>query len=87
MGAFLLALAGPLAKQVMIALGFGIVSYVGIDLAVGALLDQARAGWGGMAADVAAYVALSGANTGLSILAGAIVARVSLIPLKRLKLL
>jgi hypothetical protein len=87
LGALLTAAAGPLAKRVMTALGFGVVSFVGVDLAVSGLLSQAQAAWGGMSGDVAAYVALSGANTGLSILAGAIVGRVALTSLKRFMLL
>lgn len=87
LGSFLLALSGPIARQVLVALGIGVVSYVGVDAAVGALLNQAKASWSAMPAGVAQYVALSGANTGLSLIAGGILGRVSLIPLKRLRLL
>ncbi|WIT11127.1 DUF2523 family protein [Paucibacter sediminis] len=86
-GSFVMAMAAPVARQVMTALGFGVVSFIGVDLAVSGLLDQARANWSSMGAGVAAYVALSGANHGLSLVAGAIVGRVALIPLKRMQLL
>lgn len=85
LGAWLLALAGPLARQVMIALGLSVVTYVGVELAVGSLLTQARTNWSGsLFADAAQIVAMSGANTALSIIAGAIVGRIAMIPLKRI---
>lgn len=88
LSALLMALAGPVAKQVLIALGVGVVSFIGIDLALNALLDVARAAWAGAAAgDVAAYLAMSGANTALSLLAGAMLGRVALMATKSLRLL
>lgn len=87
-GAFLTAAIGPLAKRAAAALGFGVVSYVGVDLALGQLLGTARDAWAGsLGADVAAYVAMAGLNTGLSILAGALAGRVALIATKRMMLL
>lgn len=82
----LMALAGPLARQVMISLGLAVVTFTGVDLALGSLLDAARSAWsGGLGADVAAYVAMSGANTGLGMLAGAMVARVAMLATKSLR--
>lgn len=85
LGAFLLALAGPLAKQVLVALGLSIVTYVGVDIAVNSVLSQARANWAGaLAGDAAALIAMSGCNTALSIIAGGIVGRITMLALKRL---
>ena len=84
LGSWLVALAGPLAKQVLFSLGVGVVSFVGLDVALNALLNTAKASWGGSSATVAAYVAMFGGNTALSIIAGALIARISLIPLKSL---
>jgi Protein of unknown function (DUF2523) len=83
----LLTLGGPIARQVMISLGFTLVTFVGVDLAVSGMLDAARNSWAGMGSDVAAYVAMSGANTGLSIIAGAIVGRMTMLSLKSYRLL
>lgn len=84
-GSFLLALAGPLAKQVLIALGLSIVTYVGVDLAVSNVLAQARANWSGaLVGDAAQLIAMAGVNTALSIIAGGIVGRISMMALKRL---
>lgn len=88
LSALLMSLAGPLAKQALIALGFSVVAYVGLDLALGALLNAARAAWSGsLSGDVAAYVAMSGANTGLSLIAGAMIGRVAMFATKALRLL
>nr|WP_316639180.1 DUF2523 domain-containing protein [uncultured Roseateles sp.] len=87
LGTWLVALAGPLARRVLASLGLGVVTYVGMDAAIGAILNQARAGWGGMPADVVSYVAMSGANVALSLIAGAIIGRVASIALKRMMLL
>lgn len=87
MGAFLAAAAGPLAKRVMSALGFGVVTFVGVSAALNQVLDLARSAWAGIPGDIAVYIAMSGANTALAIIAGAAVTRVALMQLKRLALL
>jgi hypothetical protein len=87
LGAFLSAAAGPLVKRALGALGIGVVSYVGVEVAVDTMLGAARSAWQGMPADIAAYMAYCGANQALGIIAGAIVARVALSSLKRLALL
>lgn len=87
LGAFLSAIAGPLAKRVLTALGIGVVSFIGVSLSLDVLLTQAKTAWSGMSADVAVYMAMCGANTAMSIIAGALTARVGLASLKKLTLL
>lgn len=87
LGAWLVSLASPIARTVMRALGLGVVTMAGVDVALTGLLGQAKAAWAGLPGEVAAYVAMAGVNTGLAILAGALVARISLIPLKTMRLL
>lgn len=77
------ALVGPLAWRVVGALGLGVVVYTGIDTAIVSGLDAARNAWGAFGGSAADLVALSGINTALGIIAGAITARVSLMILKR----
>lgn len=83
----MVALAGPMAKRAAIALGIGIVSTVGMSAVVDGLLGQVKSSWGGMSADVAVYLAMGGVNTGLSLIAGALVTRVALLATKGLSLL
>ena len=87
LGSFLVALSGPIVKTALRALGIGVLTMVGVDVALQSLLTVAKTAWGSFPAAVAAYVSLAGVNTGLSIIAGALIARVALIPLKTLRLL
>ena len=85
-GAFFAAIAGPVAKRVLAALGIGVISYVGISTALNSMLDQALAAWSGLAGEALQLVQLAGVNTAASIYAGALVARVSLMALSKLGL-
>lgn len=85
LAAWLVGLAGPIVSRVLAQLAIGYVTYKGLDTAISALLASARASWSGMGGDIAAFVAMSGLNTAVSIVAGAVVARVAMIPLKRLR--
>ncbi len=86
-GAILQAAAGPLAKRVLSSLGIGLVSFVGLKEGLDQALGYARASWTGMGGDIAAYLAMGGFNTLLSVLAGALIVRASLYATKSLKLL
>lgn len=84
-GTFLVAIAGPVARQVLISLGFAVITYVGVDTAVNALLNSARTAWNNAVfGDAAQIIAMAGVNTAVSIIAGAIVARVTMLALKKL---
>lgn len=86
--ALLTALASPIARQVMISLGLGVITFAGVDVAVNSILGQAKTAWAGsFTGDVAQLLAMAGANTALSIIAGAIIARVSMMVLKRIGVL
>lgn len=84
LAALLVQLAAPLAKRVFASLGLAVVTYVGLDQALQAALSAAVAGFTGLPAGVSQMVALTGVFDGLSIIAGALVARVALTPLKRI---
>lgn len=83
MGAWLMTIAGPLARQVLIALGIGVVTFTGVSAALDGLLSAARSAWTGIGSDVAQWLAVAGANHAISVLAAAAVARLSLVALKR----
>jgi hypothetical protein len=84
LGTWLMALVGPLARQVLVALGIGVISYVGFDAAVGQVMVQAKSAWSAQPQAVATWLSMAGANTALSIIAGAITTRLSLTVLKRI---
>jgi len=85
-GTFLVAITGPVVKKAMVALGFGIASYAAVGAALTAVLSQAKNAWGGLGGDALQLIQLAGINTAASILAGALVARVSLQVLKKFEL-
>ncbi|SDP38556.1 Protein of unknown function [Ralstonia sp. 25mfcol4.1] len=81
---FLMALAGPLARQVLLSLGIGLITFVGVDTAVTSALAAAKGYMGQITADYAAILARAGLFTAMSIIAGGISARVSMMILKRM---
>lgn len=87
LGPLLVAVSGPIARQVLVSLGVGVVTMVGVDAALTSILGAAKAAWAGLPGAVAQYVALSGVNTGLALVAGACSARVSMMVLKSMRLL
>ena len=78
------SLAGPVARRGAAALGLGLVSYVGVSAALNVLLDLVKAQWSSIGPDIATFLAMGGVNTAVSIIAGAMVARVALMSFKRL---
>lgn len=86
-GTWLIAMVAPIVKRVLLALGIGVATYVGMDAALGSALSAAKSAWGGLGADVAAFMAMAGVNTAASILAGALTARVALEVVKRFRIL
>lgn len=82
--ALLMGLAGPIAKRVLVSLGISLVTYTGLTAALESVLTQAQQAFGGLPSDVVQFLAIAGVWHGLSIVAGAMVARLALAPLKRL---
>lgn len=80
----LTALAAPIAKRVMVALGFGFVTSAGIITGVELYLGKVVEIAAGLPADAIQLLGMSGFFQGLGIIAGAVVARLSVEPLKRL---
>lgn len=83
LAAWLLSIATPIAVRVLAQLGVGIVSYIGVEAAVGQLINLARTTWSGLPAIVLQFMAIGGFNTALGIVAGGVMARLSLLVFKR----
>jgi hypothetical protein len=79
-----MALIGPLARQLLVSIGIGLITFVGLDAAVGAALGAAKSSLSGLPAVAAAILARGGVFTALSIIAGGITARITLMTLKRM---
>jgi hypothetical protein len=87
LGTWLVSLAGPAAAKILAALGVGIVSYAALSTALAAALSAAKSAWGGLTGDALALIQMSGASTALSIVCGAILARLALLAVKRFEVL
>ena len=74
---WLLALATPLVKRVLIALGIGVITYAGIDTAFSLVTSQIQSNLGGITGDLANLIALSGTYESIGIILAAISARLS----------
>jgi len=83
LGSFLAGIAATVTKRAMVGIGMGVVSFAALSTALQAALSSAKAAWGGLTGDVLAMVQIAGASTALSILAGGLVASVSVMLLKR----
>lgn len=84
LGAFLSASIGALAKKVLVALGFGTVTYVGLQSAFDAVQGQVISNYGGMSGTSMMLMDLAGSGQALGIILGAISARIGLISLSHL---
>lgn len=85
--AWLLALGSPIAKRVLVALGFGIVSFAAAKTVVESAFASAQGALGGLGGETLAIVARSGAFDALSIIAGGVIGGLALRQLKKLSLL
>lgn len=84
--AFLAGMAAPLAKRVLVALGFGFVSYAAISALINTAISSAKTAWGGLGGDTLSMIQLAGINTAMAIICGALVARAAIAAVKRLQL-
>lgn len=74
----LMALVGPMAVRVLIALGFSAVTFTGVTLTSNALISYAQNSWSGIPLDVMQLASLSGIPEFFGMVFGAYVARVSM---------
>lgn len=81
---FLLAAVGPLAKRVLLALGVGIVSYAAVSTLANTLIQSVQTAWGGVSGSILQVASMAGIPESLSIMSGAILARVSLVAVSKL---
>ena len=71
-------------SRVLVALGVGTVTYVGLSAAVNSALGSAKSAFGQLGAEVFQLVAMAGVFQAMSIMAGGIIAGVSFMALKNL---
>lgn len=80
------ALAWPLVSRVLVAAGVGTVTYAGVSTALNAALDAAKSSFGGLAGELSQILAMAGLFQAMSIIAGALIASLSWMVLKKFAL-
>lgn len=75
---WLLGLVQPLIVQALIALGVGVLTVGGIDLAINTALSWLTGAVGGLSADMANILAMGGIFQGIGYIGGGITARVTM---------
>lgn len=83
----LVSLAGPVVKKALVSLGVGAVTYAGLQAAASSAVSAAQTAFGGVGAGPAAILAMSGIFTAMSIIAGGIMAGITMVAVKRLQML
>ncbi len=83
LGAFLVNLAIPSVRAVLMHFGVGVLSFAALTGVVTTILSNAKASWGGLSSDVINLLQLAGASTALSIIAGALITRTSIAAMKK----
>lgn len=85
--AFLASAVGPLAKKVLIALGFGVVSYGGLAVLYSSVQSQVVSSFGQLGGATLQIISLAGFPQAVGIILSALAARVALLAAKKLALL
>jgi len=78
------AAAGPIAKRVLAALGFGVVSYAALQTAFDVAKGAVVSAYGSITGDIAGILSLAGFGTGMGIVLGAMAARITYLQLSKL---
>ena len=82
-GQFLLSLVQPIVARVLVALGFSVVSFVGMDLLMDQMIAKAQGAWGGLPVAILQLAGLAGIGQGLSIVFGAVLTRIMIWQLQK----
>lgn len=59
-GAFLASISAPLVRRVLLALGFGLITFAGLSVVESQISSAMADAWGGVGGDVYAVLALGG---------------------------
>lgn len=87
LGTWLVSLAGPAIRKILLSLGIGVASYAAVATALASALGAAQSAWGGFGGDSLAILQLSGIGEAMGIIAGAMTARLTLMAVKKLEIL
>ena len=83
----LAAAAAPIAKRVLVGLGFGVVTFAGLTAVLTTAVQSIQGQYGAISADVLGVLYLAGIPDCLAIILGGVAARLALLQAKKLALL
>jgi len=83
LGAWLVAIAGPVVRRVLLALGVGVVSYGGLALLANAVRERVLENLSGLSGAAYQVVAMTGAFEAVGILLGGLSARAALMAVEK----
>lgn len=84
---WILSLVAPIAKKVLAALGVGIVTTVGFDLAIDALTGYINNNLSGVPADILGLASMMGIPDAIGIMLGGISSAATLMAVKKFDIL
>lgn len=82
--AWLMALMTPLAKQVLVGLGFGIVTYAGVDAAFSTIITMMQAQMGSAVPEYMVYMKMSGIVEAMGLILSALAFKISIMQMSKL---
>lgn len=77
LGAWLVSVAWPAARSILVQLGIGFVSYSAVSAGVDEIISSANSVYSQGDSNILQFLAIAGIPTALGILAGAITARLA----------
>lgn len=86
-GLYLASVAAPIAQRVLIGLGVGTITYIGLDAAFTSVKNSVVSNWGAIPQGALAVLSVSGVSQAVGIILGALSARLVMIQIKRLGVL
>lgn len=86
-GLYLASVATPIAQRVLTGLGFGVISYVGLNALFQSIQQQIITAWGQIPMTALSLLSMSGVSQAIGIILSAIAARIAMMQLKKLALL
>ena len=77
-GAFLAAIAGPIAARALVYLGFGLVSFAAVASVFGTLINLLQDRWSGLPAAVLQLATLAAVPQAMGLIMGSYMARLAI---------
>ena len=84
LAAWLFAIIAPVGKQLLVGLGFGVVTYAGVDVAFSSMVSSLTAELTQVPPDILVYAQLSGVFDAMGLILAAISFRISYMSMSRL---